>query len=100
MVPVIYTTYGFAMGHRPEALAESGGLRPAGVGGVRERPAAIGVSRGWWLLETLLVRVGLRQRDVASRMDDTAAMEQRQRPSKAAAIADLTRTAPTSTGGD
>jgi hypothetical protein len=100
MVSVIYTTYGVAMGHRPEALAESGGVRPAGVGGVRERPAVIAVSRGWWLLETLLVRVGLRQRDVVSRMDATAATEQLQRPPEAAVIAALTRTAPVSTGGD
>jgi hypothetical protein len=28
MLPAIYSTYGVAMGHRPEVLGESGGLRP------------------------------------------------------------------------
>jgi hypothetical protein len=32
MVPIIYTTYGTAMGHQPETLAASGGLKPAGGG--------------------------------------------------------------------
>jgi len=36
MVPVIYTTYGIAMRHQPEVLAESGGLRSAGDGGMRD----------------------------------------------------------------
>ena len=42
MVSVVYTTYGIAMGHRPEVLAKSGGLRAAGGGQRREQdgPAA------------------------------------------------------------
>jgi hypothetical protein len=63
MVPVIYTTYGMAMGHRPEALAASGGLRPAA--GPR-MPAHAGRLRGarvrHWL-GIVWVRVRLRHRD-------------------------------------
>jgi hypothetical protein len=42
MLPVIYTTYGTAMGHQPEVLGESGGLRPLGGGrrGGPDGPAA------------------------------------------------------------
>ena len=41
MGPIIYTTYGIAMGQRPETLANSGGLRPAGAEPMRERPVRL-----------------------------------------------------------
>ena len=56
MVPIVYTTYGVAMGHGPETLAESGGLRPAGAARMRVRTAH-GVSvraRSW--LAAMVVR--------------------------------------------
>jgi len=37
MGPIIYTTYGIAMGQRPETLSNSGGVRPAGAESIRER---------------------------------------------------------------
>ena len=57
MLPAIYTTYGAAMGHRPEVLAESGGLRPAGAERTHEPAAWVRGARvrGW--LNTILVRV-------------------------------------------
>jgi hypothetical protein len=70
MGPVIYTTYGIAMGHRSETLAESGGLRPAGAGRGRERTAQVATSRGRSWLDTLLVWVRLRHRDVDGRAGD------------------------------
>jgi hypothetical protein len=70
MGPVIYTTYGFAMGHRSETLAESGGLRPAGAGRGRERTTQVATSRGRSWLDTLLVWVRLRHRDVDGRAGD------------------------------
>ena len=67
MLPVIYTTYGIAMRHRPEVLAESGGLQPAGGGRMREHPSwRLGECVRQWL-KTVLVRVHLRHRDVDSR---------------------------------
>jgi hypothetical protein len=42
MFPIVYTTYGLAMGHPAETLANSGGLRPAGAEPVRTRPAHVG----------------------------------------------------------
>jgi hypothetical protein len=103
MVPVIYTTYGIAMGHRPETLAESGGLRPTGAGRAHERPARITVARARWF-KTMLDRVGLRHRDVTGRTEDTGETTwppgRMLRPSGAAAIAALIRTPTTSTGGD
>jgi hypothetical protein len=70
MGPVIYTTYGIAMGHRSETLAESGGLRPAGARRGRERTTQVATSRGRSWLDTLLVWVRLRQRDVDGRAGD------------------------------
>ena len=67
MVPVIYTTYGMAMGHRPEALAASGGLRPAGAEGWREPPAQIGPAQVCRWIGTVVARVRLRQQDADSR---------------------------------
>lgn len=67
MVPVIYTTYGIAMRHRPEVLAASGGLQPVGVGRMLPRPSRrLGECVRQWL-KTALVRVHLRHRDVDSR---------------------------------
>jgi hypothetical protein len=66
MVPVIYTTYGIAMRHRPETLAESGGLKPAGVGRTYPHPSRLRGERVRQWLETVLVRVGLWHRDVVS----------------------------------
>ena len=47
MLPTVYTIYGVAMGHLPEALAACGGLAPAGVGERRERPVAPAGGRAW-----------------------------------------------------
>ena len=67
MVPVIYTTYGIAMRHRPQVLAESGGLQPAGVGRTLTHPSRrLGECVRQWL-ETVLVRVHLRHRGMDSR---------------------------------
>jgi hypothetical protein len=41
MGPIIYTTYGIAMGQRPETLANSGGLRPAEAEPMRARPVRL-----------------------------------------------------------
>jgi hypothetical protein len=66
MVPIIYTTYGIAMRQRPEVLAASGGLQPAGVGRMLTRPSRrMGECVRRWL-KSVLVRVGLRHRDVDS----------------------------------
>ncbi len=66
--PIIYTTYGAAMGHRPEALAATGGLKPAGAGRPRERTAWQGLTRvGPWLVNTL-VRKHRRHQDADSRI--------------------------------
>jgi hypothetical protein len=104
MMPVIYTTYGVAMGHRPETLAASGGLRRAGARRTHERPAPVAISRAQWWLESLLLRVCLRHRDVAGPAQDTGETTRRSerlpRPTVAAAITALTRTAPTTAGGD
>ena len=70
MGPVIYTTYGTAMGHRPETLAESGGLRPAGAERARGRTTQVVVTRAWSWLGAILVRVRLRHRDVDGRAGD------------------------------
>jgi hypothetical protein len=98
MMPVIYTTYGVAMGHRPETLAASGGLRPAGGAGSAEAyPAPVLVSRAWWWLKTLVVRVGGRHRNAAGRTEDseeTPRLFERMLPSS------LTRAATTRTGGE
>jgi hypothetical protein len=103
MVPVIYTTYGIAMGHRPETLAASGGLRPAGASSSRERLAQVAVARARWWLETLLVRAGVRHGDLACRTEEaeeTKRLAGRMLASPgAAAIAALTRSA-TSTEGE
>ena len=67
MVPVIYSTYGIAMRQRPEVLAESGGLQPAGVGWMLTRPSRrLGECVRQWLT-SILVRVHLRHRDVEGR---------------------------------
>jgi hypothetical protein len=67
MLPVIYTTYGIAMRHRPEVLAGSGGLKSAGVGRMFTSPSRrMGACVRQWL-ETILVRVRLRHRDMESR---------------------------------
>ena len=104
MVPVIYTTYGIAMGHRPETLAESGGLRLAGADNSHERPARVAGSRARWWLETLLVRAGVRHGDVVGRTnesEETKRLSGRMLPSSgAAAVAALTRVATMSTEGD
>jgi hypothetical protein len=63
MVPVIYSTYGMAMGHRSEALAASGGLQPAGVGRMPGQTARRrGVCVQCWL-ETMLIFLRLRPQD-------------------------------------
>ena len=72
MLPVIYTTYGIAMGHRPEVLEASGGLRAAGAEGWRKPPAQICLTRVCRWIGTVFVRVRLRQQDVDRR---TAATE-------------------------
>jgi hypothetical protein len=41
MVPIIHTTDGIAMGHRPEVLGASGGLWTAGNERMRERTARL-----------------------------------------------------------
>jgi hypothetical protein len=62
MVPIIYTTYGIAMGHRPEVLAASGGLQPAGRGRRCGRPAPVSRGTVWWWLNAVIAR--LRRQDV------------------------------------
>ena len=66
MMPVIYTTYGIAMRHQPEVLAESGGLKPAGVGRTLSHPSRLRGEHVRQWLETVLIRVGLWHRDVDS----------------------------------
>jgi hypothetical protein len=66
MVPVIYTTYGIAMRHQPEVLAESGGLRSAGVGEIRDRTTKPARANTCQWLEVVLRRLGLRHREVDS----------------------------------
>jgi hypothetical protein len=63
MLPTIYTTYGVAMGHPPETLANSGGLQPTGAEPRRTRAADIGLARvrGW--LDDAVGRVCLWHRD-------------------------------------
>jgi hypothetical protein len=104
MMPVIYTTYGVAMGHRPETLAASGGLRPAGARRTRERPALVAISRAPCWLEGLLVRIGLRHREVAGPAADTGETVQRSErllcPTVATATIAFTGAAPTTAGGD
>jgi hypothetical protein len=68
MLPVIYTTYGVAMGHRPEVLSASGGLRPAGAERRRERSAWVGLTRAWTWLGTVAARVHVRLRHTNSRL--------------------------------
>jgi hypothetical protein len=63
MVPVIYTTYGMAMGHCPEALAASGGLRPAAGGRRPTHAARLRSARVRHWLGIIWVRVRLRHRD-------------------------------------
>jgi hypothetical protein len=68
MVPVIYTTYGMAMGNHPEVLAASGGLKPGGAELLRERATWVRVARvGCWLSAGFAL-VRLRQRKANSRM--------------------------------
>ena len=74
MVPVIYTTYGIAMGHRPEVLAASGGLQPVGVNGMREQKAQMRRARVRCWLETVMVRMRLRHQDADSRTAGTEGM--------------------------
>jgi hypothetical protein len=71
MGPIISTTYSIAMGHRPETLAESGGLRPADAGRAREPMAQVVVSRVWSWLETMLIRVRLQHLGIDVRAGDT-----------------------------
>jgi hypothetical protein len=68
MLPTIYTTYGMAMGHQPETLANSGGLRPTGAEPRRTRTADIGLARvrGW--LDDAVRRVCPRHRDKDARL--------------------------------
>ena len=68
MLPVIYTTYGVAMGHRPEVLSASGGLRPAGAERRCERSARLGLTRAWSWLGTVVARLHLRLRHTDSPM--------------------------------
>jgi len=81
MVPVIYTTYGIAMRHQPEVLAESGGLRSAEDGGMRDRttPPARTSSRRW--LEVVLLRLGLRRQEVNSRAGAPSGLDSAALPS-------------------
>ena len=62
MVPVIYTTYGMAMGHRPEMLAASGGLRPAAGGRRPAQAARLRSARVRHWLGSVWVRMRLRPR--------------------------------------
>jgi hypothetical protein len=59
MVPIIHTTDGIAMGHRPEVLGASGGLWTDGNERMRERTARPRVACGQYWLKMLLVRVRL-----------------------------------------
>ena len=63
MLPTIYTTYGVAMGHSPETLANSGGLRPTGAEPMRTRPAHVGRARVRAWLDGAVGRVCRWQRD-------------------------------------
>ena len=67
MLPVIYTTYGIAMGHRPEVLEASGGLRVAGAEGRGKPPAPISPTRVCRWIGTAVAWVRLRHRDADSR---------------------------------
>jgi hypothetical protein len=74
MVPVIYTTYGTAMGHHPEVLAASGGLQPAGVERRPSPSARIGVTGVCRWLCTLFARMLPRNRDLFGRTADADAI--------------------------
>ena len=67
MFPAIYTTYGMAMGHRPETLAASGGLRPAGAEGWSARPGRVGVAQACRWLGIFVAWMRLRHRDAGRR---------------------------------
>lgn len=61
---IIYTTYATAMRHRPENLAASGGLQPAGFREPRERRARSGLARArCWLGVVLAWARPLRERN-------------------------------------
>jgi hypothetical protein len=81
MVPVIYTTYGMAMGHRPEALAASGGVRPARAKRRPKPSARIGVTRVCRWLCAVFARIHRRHRDVHSRTADADAISASALPS-------------------
>jgi hypothetical protein len=74
MVPVIYTTYGMAMGHRPEVLAASGGVRLTEAERRPKPSARIGVARVCRWLCTVFARMRLRHRNVYSRAADADAI--------------------------
>ena len=71
MVPIIYTTYGIAMGHRPEVLAASGGLRRAGAEGWHRPPTPISPARVYRWIGTVVAWVRLRHRGADSRRGGT-----------------------------
>jgi len=73
-MPVIYTTYGIAMRHQPEVLAESGGVRSAGEGGTRDHPPRPARANRCQWLEFVLLRLGLRLREVDSRVEASSAL--------------------------
>jgi hypothetical protein len=62
MFPAIYTTYGMAMGHQPETLAASGGLRPDGAERLSARPARVGMTPARRWLGIIATRMHLRHR--------------------------------------
>lgn len=71
MAPVIYTTYGIAMGYRPEMLAKSGGVRPAGARQALERTDRVANSRWRSWLGTMLIRVRMRRPSLEVRPGET-----------------------------
>jgi hypothetical protein len=66
MLPTVYTTYGIAMGHRPETLAASGGLRSARAEQLSARPGRVGVAQACRWLGIFVAQMRLRHRDAGS----------------------------------
>jgi hypothetical protein len=66
MFPAIYTTYGMAMGHEPETLAASGGLRPDGAERLSACPARVDMAPARRWLKFIVTRMRLRHRAMGS----------------------------------
>jgi hypothetical protein len=81
MFPATYTTYGMAMGHQPETLAASGGLRPAGAERLSACPARVGVAQARRWPGIFVAWMRLRHRDAGSQSVDLERMRAEALPS-------------------